>query len=147
MDKLQALADGYFGLNTVFIINIAIALASRLFAGLLETTETAAIAAITMIILLFAAISALTYPKNKLIGYGLDWKPSGPLVASLLMGLNSALCCGVIGYIVVQNMAYNEMKKYGVKKGFFGVRKKDVDAQIVAMKTAPAGYAPPRFGA
>jgi hypothetical protein len=55
------------------------------------------------------------------------------MTASVLMGLNSALCCGVIGYIVVQSMAAKKFKEAGIPKGFFGYKKADVNAFIDQM--------------
>jgi hypothetical protein len=78
------------------------------------------------VLLMFIVITAITLPHNKKIGEGLGWSSSGPLVASLLMGLNSALCCGIIGYIVVQGMAAKKFKEAGIPRGFFGYKKVEV---------------------
>lgn len=107
-DKLQALSDGYFGLSKVFVINILIVLASRLVTLTLGPDE-ALIALFAIMFVLLVAVAALSYGPNKRIGEGKDWPPSNALIASILMGLNSALCCGIIGYVVMQSIASKEM--------------------------------------
>lgn len=91
-------------------------------------------------------VAFLTYGPNKKIGEGLGWSPSGAVVASVLMGLNSALCCGIIGYVVMQNIALVEMKKFGLKGGgLFGLRKKDVDIAIESLRTQEANMPPSAY--
>lgn len=128
LPQLRSLVDGYFGLSRVFAINIALAFAMRLasmFGGL-------------AVLGLFAlavglAVGFLTYGPNKQIGYGANWSPAQPIVASVLMGINSALCCGIIGYAIMQTIAANHMKRYGIKMGFFASKKK-VEDQVAALE-------------
>lgn len=124
-DRLQALADGYFRLNIVFIINIAVVLASNGVARAVGGSTIWIFAAI-----IFVLIGALTYAPNKQIAYGKGWPENRANIASVLMGLNSALCCGIIGYIVMQNLALSEMKLYGIRSSTFGLKKKAVQEII-----------------
>jgi hypothetical protein len=125
---LRLLADGYYGLNTAFIINVVMNFGSRGISGVAgQSSQGAALGIIAgYVLLMFIVITAITLPHNKKIGEGLGWSSSGPLVASLLMGLNSALCCGIIGYIVVQGMAAKKFKEAGIPRGFFGYKKVEV---------------------
>ncbi len=137
-DKLQALADGYFGLNYVFIVNVLLALASR-FAGVSVETPQAALAYFAIFATVtFLAVAGLSFPCNKKIAFGKDWPIGNAILASVLMGLNSVLCCGIIGYIVMQVIASNEMKKYGLAAGAFGVRKKWVAERIRQIREVEA---------
>ncbi|MEQ1822327.1 MAG: hypothetical protein ABL949_07450 [Fimbriimonadaceae bacterium] len=145
-DKLQALSDGYFGLNPIFGLNVLFALGSNVMIRT-ASPDNVAMIAIGVIVVMFVSILFLTLPKNKQTAYGKGWSDSNAILASVLMGLNSALCCGVIGYIVMQNIALTEIKRYGIKGGsFFGLKEKDVEAHIAAMRTAPRGVQPPTFG-
>jgi hypothetical protein len=96
------------------------------------------------------SVGFLTYPHNKKIGYGAGWQSSGPIIASFLMGLNSAFCCGIIGYIWVQSIAASKMRTFGLKgSSFGGMKKKDIQFAIQelrkqeAMRQNPVGPAPP----
>lgn len=140
--KLEALAKGYFGLTTAFIVNIAIVIAVRIVLSSSAATMTQGSYVTALIIaigVVFVVITLLTYPSNKQVGIGMGWASSTPAWVSLLMGLNSALCCGIIGYVVVQSIAASEMNKYGVKGGAFrGVKKKEVAAAIADLKQQEA---------
>jgi hypothetical protein len=145
-DKLRALADGYYGLNKVFLLNIALVLANRAVSAGVKTVEAAMMVLVGSVLVVGLIIGFATYPSNKKIGYGANWSPGMPIVASVLMALNSALCCGIIGYVVVQSIAAKEMSKYGLKAGLFGgLKKPDVErtiAQFQAQEAAPAAPAP-----
>jgi len=129
-NQLQALADGYFGLNQVFLINVVMVIAINVATRSIFSWPLF----IGCVVVVFAVITALTLPKNKLIGEGLGWGPNGPMIASILMGLNSALCCGIIGYAVVQNMAAKKMKEFGITGGTFGIKKNLVYARIEQLR-------------
>src|SRR5689334_15737872 len=101
-DQLQALSDGYFGLNTVFVLNLVLAFASR--AGTATAKDPATALAILggFVLVTGLVVGFCTYPYNKKIAYGANWNPGMAVLASVLMALNSALCCGIVGYVVVQ---------------------------------------------
>ena len=139
-DDLQALADGYFGLNNIFVFNIVWVVAFNAYSRSAPTNFTILFIFVGVTVLL---IGGLTYPYNKKIAQGMRWSPSAAGVASLLMGLNSALCCGIIGYVVMQSIAAKEMRKYGVTGGAFGMKKKLVQAVIDRMRTTPTAPAVP----
>lgn len=124
---LQSLSDGYFGLSKVFGINIVIVVATNLAAR----SGSVPLGILALILLAISVtIGFLTYGPNKKIGEGAGWSPAQPVIASVLMGINSALCCGVIGYSVMQSIATNHMKRYGVKGGMFGLKKGDVQGFV-----------------
>jgi len=149
-ERLEALAKGYFGLNWIFLANVVMALTVGIGGRAFMLSRPANdltgplvyFAELGLLVVLFAF---LPYPYNKQIGIGLGWAPSGAFVASILMGLNSWFCCGMIGYLVMQQLAYGEMKRYGVKPRAFGVRRKDLEQIIAALKAQEAqmSSAPP----
>ncbi|MBI1335291.1 MAG: hypothetical protein JST12_05550 [Armatimonadetes bacterium] len=126
---LRNLADGYFGLNQVFIINIVLNFASRLL-GQVSTPQTVWFIIFGYAIVMMAAITALTLPHNKKIAAGMGWDPSKATLASVLMGLNSAFCCGIIGYIIMQSYAAKKFREAGAPRSFFGFKKAELYAFI-----------------
>lgn len=141
-DKLRALSDGYFGLNRVFVINIVLVIGMPLICFMLGLAGPLVTLVIAIVVGL--VVGFMTFPYNRKIGYGCGWSDGGAILASTLMGINSALCCGIIGYIVVQQIAAVEMKKYGIKTGFLGMKKNDIEATIAAMSTSGnSPYIPP----
>lgn len=133
-DKLQALADGYFGLNLVFLLNVALALGLNALLGLSRQGEVALAALLGGAAFVFLAIAGCSFPFNRKIAFGMGWNSGMAVLASLLMGLNSAFCCGIIGYVVMQQIAFVEIKKYGVRKGPFGIRKRDVAVRVAELR-------------
>src|SRR5579885_3035672 len=75
-DQLQALADGYFGLNTVFVINVVLAIASYGVQPSLAKSMGLLAADGVIAGVLFVIITALSLPKNKRIAEGMGWQPS-----------------------------------------------------------------------
>jgi hypothetical protein len=140
-DKLQALADGYFGLNIAFLFNVLLAIA---LSGIVTALQEPAAWLIGWLIMLIA-ITFITLPHNKRVGEGKGWGQSVPLVVSILIGLNSIFCCGAIGYVVVQMIAIDEMKKHGIKGGTFSLRKKVVEEHIRVLRQAQMQAPPPSY--
>ena len=102
-------------MNLVFFFNVVLSFGARLVA--LEGW-TALLGYLGAVVLL---VAGCTFPYNRKIGIGKGWPVGNAILASVLMGLNSALCCGVVGYVVMQMIASNEMKRYGLKSGFLGL--------------------------
>ncbi len=140
---MQALGEGYFGLNTAFIVNIVMVLVLNGLVGALK--DNLAVLGLSFVVVL-GVVFGMTFKPNQKIGEGLNWAPWGAILASTLMAINSALCCGIIGYLVVQSMASKELEKYGVKKSFIGLKKSDFKAAVERRKqegatpNAPSGY-------
>jgi hypothetical protein len=135
-DQLRSLADGYFGLNWVFLANVGLVIAIRIVTFLEIDADLATLLLIASLAILFAAVFFLSLPCNRKIVFGKGWPDSGAFVASLLMALNSVLCCGVVGYVVMQQIAVVEMKKYGIHAGFLGIRKRDVHARVEQIRAS-----------
>lgn len=139
-DRLQALMEGYFGLSIAFGVNVALSLCSRA-AGMAVDPGIAVAITVIVLILFIAIMGFMVHPQNKKIGSALDWPDSKVLTATILMALNGLLCCGIIGFAIMQNFAVKEMYKYGIKGGtFFGVKKKDIQATIDAMRANPRPF-------
>lgn len=135
LPQLRNLVDGYFGLSRVFGINILLVCVERVVAILdKEASAGGSLAFVGGFALIVGlVVGFLSYGPNKQIGNGANWSPAQPIVASVLMGINSALCCGIVGYAVMQTIAANHLKRYGIKMGFFASKKK-IESQIAALE-------------
>ena len=143
-EKLKALADGYFSLNTIFVLTIALVLGSRALGDQIAQAVGVWGGLALEAGVIFLLIASMSFPSNQKIAFGKDWPAGNAILASVLMGLNSALCCGVVGYLVMQSIAAKEMAKYGIKGSIFGgIKKPLVYARIEQMKVAPAAPPPP----
>ncbi|MEZ0324914.1 MAG: hypothetical protein ACAH95_03340 [Fimbriimonas sp.] len=138
-DRLEALGQGYFDLNKVFYLNVLLVIGSNAALRTLDGWETRRLMFVITVLVLGLVIAGCAYPQLKKIGYGANWSPSMPLVAAILMGLNSALCCGIIGFAVVQSIASKEMQNYGLKAGSFSaIKKADVAAAVATLRAQGA---------
>jgi hypothetical protein len=133
-EKLQALMDGYYGLNWAFLAMVGFALLAviSLVAG--RGTTAGVVLYVAFLVLALVAMGVVSYPYNKKLGFGLGWKESTPLWVSIGLSIGSCVISPIVVLIVVQLIAMGEIKNYGVKKGFFGVRKKDIKAKIEELK-------------
>ena len=138
-EKLQALADAYYGLNWVFLFTLIIVFGLRMLAGgfFNKPGQEIIFYGLAFVVPIFV-VGALSYPCCKKVAFGANWKSSMDVVAAVLMGLNT-LVCGIIGFVIMQSIASAEIKKYGVTGGsFFGFRKRDVRAMVEKMKMQQA---------
>jgi hypothetical protein len=131
-DKLQALSKGYFGLIGVFILNFVLLAAAEVVSRFLDFSLSLALVPV------FGLVALLTYPLNRQIAFGKDWPNRSAWLASVLMGLNSALFCGIFGYAIMQWIVLKEMMRYGIKSGYFEVSKREVDQVIAARRVQAA---------
>lgn len=142
-DQLQALADGYFGLNTAFLLVIVLYLFLTLgvpgiLSGVLANNKALVLPALIFIFLAYGGgVALLALKPCKKIAYGKGWTEGQGVLAAVLVGLNAMLCCGIIGFIVMQTIASSEIKKYGVPSGIFGLKKSEVARVIAAMEQRP----------
>lgn len=144
-DQLQALAAGYYGLNWVFVANFLVAIGGRVLVEKVEDPDAHLISILALLAFLLIGVSFASFPFNRKIAFGKGWSVAAAIVASALMGLNSALCFGAIGYIVMQAIALAEMRKYGVSSGFLkGPQKSWIAAKVAQMRSREQGTVPPR---
>lgn len=150
-ERLKALADGYFALNWAFLATIilyfAVFFAFGAALGLFRSEPNSSgpnTPAPELILLPYVivglCVAGLSYWPNKRIAFGMDWKPVSAVFASLLVGLVSVICCGILGFVIMQQIAYGEMKKYGLRAGFFSMTKRKVLAMVeeqIRLKSMP----------
>lgn len=130
--KLRTLVEGYFGMSVAFGLTV---LCNFIGTGLMMFVAMQMNQPVIIYLgIVFGVAGAFffTLGPNEKIGIGLGWKENGKYIASGLIALNVALFCGVVGFIVVQQMATNAMKRDGLRLGFF-VSKKKLLGQIDAL--------------
>jgi len=142
--RVQSLYDGYKGLNMVFVVNLIGALALNGYLQVSGQDVTTSVVVLGGFLVLGVAIALLSLPHNRKIGFGAGWDSGRPVLASVLMGINSAFCCGIVGFIVMQTIANNHLKTYGVTGGLFGPKKKEVEAKIAELNAGTPS--PPSMG-
>ena len=124
---LQSLFQGYNGLTVAFVVNVLMVIPLNVLA------RTGAIT-LGMVglgaLVVFVVVFLLTLGPNKKIGEGAHWQSWQPILGSFLIALNSAVCCGIVGYVVMQTIAANHIKKFGFKR----VNKKEIQARIAELQ-------------
>jgi hypothetical protein len=136
--KLKALYDGYNGLTVSFLICVVANVAIN--AYVVNTSgdqDFSKLLPFWPVVGLLAA--GTSFVPNKKVGVGKGWPSGNAVLASVLIGLNAMLCCGVIGFLVMQSIAINEMKKYNLKTGVFGFNKKIVLEKIKQLEGQETG--------
>lgn len=134
-DKLEALMDGYYGLNWAFIGFVVLAIVGFSVLVASDASPMGLVVGFGILFIALVSLVALTYPCTKKIGFGLGWASSTPLLVSILLGVSAVVVSPIIAIIVLQLIAMGGIKSYGVKGGFFGVRKKDVKAKIDELRS------------
>jgi hypothetical protein len=119
-EKFKALTDGYFGLGIAFAL---VLLTSIIAIALAVAVHSDVLTILVFFVLVPVVAFVLPLRANKQVAIGKDWSPGLAYVFSLVMMVG-----GIIPYAIVQTIALEEMKRYGLKRRFFGIRKKDAMA-------------------
>ncbi len=129
--QLQSLMEGYYGYSWLFLAQIAIAL---LWIGaIFLAKDSGSIVYLAGIPIIMLTVGLLSLPLNKKIGYGANWSKTQVVLASVMMAF-TVVCYGILGYVIIQTIAANHIKKYGVKSGCLGVRKKAIRERIAELQ-------------
>lgn len=62
------------------------------------------------------------------------WEDSKRLVLQILYAILCGLCCGIFGYLFLQNIAIKAMQKHGVKVGLLGVNKAEYEQRLRVLR-------------
>lgn len=136
-DRIEKLAKGYFALNWVFLMNVLLAIPANLFFRMAEERPSMGAIGLIFIPVLFFAVAGASFIPNRNIAEGKGWGVGAAVAASFLMGLNSAFCCGIIGYVVMQGIAGSALRSLGVNAGFLGLKSKHVKARLAELRATP----------
>jgi len=137
VEQLEALGEAYFGYNILFLGAIAVSVTGffvgytfRIFPYFIQLP-------CVLLVVIFGS-----YSLNSKIAYGKNWPTGAALAASLLVGFNAVLCCGIIGFVVMQTIALNEIKKYGMPTGFLSFTNKKFKAFVANRRNADSSPGP-----
>jgi hypothetical protein len=122
--KLKALADCYFGMTQVFVLTAVLNISLRVVAIAVSLT-----AYFVLMLLALVVIVGFSWTKVDRLAFGMDWEKSKTIGVKALMILNF-FCCAIVGMFWLQSIAGQEMKKYGLRGGFFGFKKRIVNERI-----------------
>lgn len=132
--KLRLLIEGGNGLNILFAITVALNIG---FGNMLRTMGPSTPGSNKLggvILLMFLIVSIGSFKYVKKIGEGLDWPESKAKWISVLLGLNSAICCGAIGFILVLRPALKKLQEGGIDVNLIKFNAKQAMATIESME-------------
>jgi hypothetical protein len=134
--KLEALASAYYGYNWAVLFHIV---AVCCLVGLVIAMAESPALLIVLIFSLAAVgvgVGMICHKHNVNAAFGLDWKPSGALIVTIVMGLSAALFYGIFAYAIMQVVVAQQIRLYKVPTTMLGgFRKKNLLARIEALKT------------
>lgn len=140
-DRLEAVADGYYGLNWVFLFNLVWAISGFFLIGVVSQNDRDGLFSLTLsigfIILTIPVVAFASYKSVKKLAFGMNWSPQMAVVISIALGFG-VLCLGLLAYVILQMLAAAKIRKYPIKKSFLGgFRRKDIRALVAEMRASP----------
>ncbi len=140
-EQLEALRDGYYGLNRAGLITFALVVGLNV-AVISSAAETRLLMFGIGYPIVMVIVALSSYPFNKKIAYGASWAPSSAILASVGTALFACFCYGLLGLIVMQTIAASQIKKFGIKSGAFGLKKDVINQRIAEIRSAEASPGP-----
>lgn len=135
-EKLRALAEGYFNLNWVSVLNLVLGFV--VVAASFGTFQHGGPQLLIGVTLLGIVMGLFAFPCVKKIGFGLDWSPFKVRLCTFILVLNSLFCCGVFGYLILQQTASAEMRRYGLTGTLLGMNRREVAKRVAEMEGTTA---------
>ena len=135
-DKLQALADGYFGMNRIFLLYF-LAVVAYVVGAVINNAI-----AFVLYLIAITLLIGLTGSKVARVGSGLGWSKGKVVLARVFMALNFFMR-GIIGFIFFHEATTRGMKRYGIRVGFYRIDKKWVDEAISNLRSRDSSMAAP----
>ena len=143
-EQALALADAYAGFQALCLVNMVLSVMMWAFIALTDGRNIDAVL-VAGSILIALVTGYMSYRPARSYNNGLNRPPGRAIATCIVLALQSWLCFGMFGYAVVSNRVAEELKKYGVKIGFLGVRKQDMQQLLHRMtfsEIAPAPFDP-----
>ncbi|RYG19174.1 hypothetical protein EON82_21765, partial [bacterium] len=117
-DRLRDLADGYFRLCPVFLGTLLVGYPLQI--PLLIGFNGVPVLIPATLLITTAAIGWLTLGPTRKIGRALEWPPLGSMAVAAFLGITAPFCCGFVGFPLIMGAAVRDMRRLGVRTGFFG---------------------------
>ena len=137
--RIRALVDAYKGFSLCFVYNvlalIGVSGVIGFFSGYTGQPVGNFIFVPYGLACVVAFVASLNPSRQYAIGTGKD--PKGAIVTSIVLALQAWFCCGALGYVILQNRLNNEMKRLGLRIGFLGPNKREVDELIARLEAPP----------
>ena len=131
--KLQSLMEGYYGYGPLFAIHVVLTLILRVASLGLGPNGLALYGLGVLVIMIVMGLAS--YRVNAKVGFGAGWSQTQVVLACVMIALGT-ICFGIIGYIILQTIAANHIKMYGVRSGCMGIKKKAIQARIAELQAS-----------
>jgi len=148
-DKLMLLYKAYTGIYWLILSTIGIAIVTNVVAyaivigGGRDNVPLAGMVNLACLGALFVGNFFVCYKYAKMLGEAKSKDAGYALGVALLATLFSPCCIGIGGCVVIQQIASNEFKLYGIPAGFMGVKKADIEAKVAALRQFRQSPPPP----
>lgn len=129
--------EGYHGLMPLFLLHLVLVIAV-VGISIALNNEASGFFLLGGFLAVMVGIGFLSLKLTRKIGFGAGWPPSGPILASVGLAI-CTVACGIWGYVILQNVALGHIRKFGVKSGFFGMKKRDMKARIEELRALEGG--------
>lgn len=128
--KVKAAVDAYYGYGKAILWTILFSLGTVV----LHLVSSNDAYQLTIMILRWVGtgvfVAWVTYLPNQLMATAADWPDGKARTTSIIMGVISIFCFGIVAFIWGQMMAQSQMTTFRVPRKWWGFRKKDVLAYI-----------------
>lgn len=143
-DVAKAYFGGYWIVGYTLLIGVLGAVAGFMIGFMTRDPNTPLLGSLVFGIyaVLFIGNFLVAFRFTKLLARAKNKERSYAVLLAIGACLLSPCIFGLAGAAVVQQAAANELKKYGLRAGFMGVRKQDVEA-LAAQLDAQAAYPTP----
>ncbi len=129
-------ADAHWGFGKAFLFTMLFSLAT-LALHMVSQNETYQLFAMGVrLVGTGVFVGFITYPLNKKLGQLMDWPEGKPRTISIIMGVVSATCMGILAFIWGQQMSTLQLARLGTPKKWYGFTKKGVRAYIETLPSA-----------
>jgi len=137
-EKLRLLQKAYYGaywivastLGTAFLAGIA-----AFVVGFVTRDANSPVLGLVVVlayVAIFAVNFVIGFKYGRLVAEAKDREAGYAVILGIFASLLSPCCIGAVGSAVIQQAVANELKKYGLKVGFLGLRKEEVEAKIAS---------------
>lgn len=141
-EQVQMAADAHWGFGKAFLVTVLFSLCTLALHAVSQDETFQLVAMGIRLIGTGVFVFFITYPLNKKLGVLMEWPEGKPRTISIVMGVISATCMGIVAFIWGQQMSTLQLAKLGVPKKWYGFTKKGVKAYIATLPSSSEIPAP-----